>query len=62
MSSKKLKNTVKIGISTNIEISNDDKNQIFKFLNIFDLYTNVWYLCVHYKSSSVMDTLKKIKN
>ena len=41
MSSKKLENTVKIGISTNIEISNDDKNQIFKFLNIFDLHTSV---------------------
>ena len=29
-------NTVKIGIDTNIEISSEDKNQILKFLNIFD--------------------------
>ena len=55
-------NTVKIGIDTNIEINNEDKNQILKFLNIFDLYISVWFLCVHYKSPFAMDTRKKIKN
>ena len=29
-------NTVKIGIDTNIEIDNENKNQILKFLNILD--------------------------
>ena len=36
MFSKKLVNTVKIGMETNIEINNENKNQILKFFNIFD--------------------------
>ena len=35
MFSKKLVNTVKIGMETNIEINNENKNQILKFFNIF---------------------------
>ena len=41
MFSKKLVNTVKIGIDTNIDTNSEDKNQIFKFLNIFDLHISV---------------------
>tara|TARA_S200000501_G_scaffold361173_1_gene389107 strand:+ start:604 stop:798 length:195 start_codon:yes stop_codon:yes gene_type:complete len=36
VSSKKLENTVKIGINTIKETINEDKNQIFKFFNISD--------------------------
>ena len=34
--SKKLENTVMIGIDTNKETKSDEKNQTLKFLNIFD--------------------------
>ena len=37
--SKKLENTVKIGIATTVEIKNDIKYQIFIFLNI-RMYVN----------------------
>jgi hypothetical protein len=36
--SKKLENTVNIGMLTNKEIVRDKKNQIFKFLNILATY------------------------
>ena len=32
--SKKLEKTVKIGMDTTMETTNDKKNQIFKFLNM----------------------------
>ena len=36
-------NTVKIGIITNIETNIDEINQIFKYLNILDLYLNICF-------------------
>jgi len=36
--SKKLVKTVIIGIATNKDIINDEKNQIFKFLSMMGIY------------------------
>ena len=57
-------NTVKIGIDTNIEISSEDKNQILKFLNIFD-YILMYDLYVSTTNSHLQSTKEKklkIKN
>ena len=62
MSSKKLENTVKIGIDTNMEISSEDKNQTLKFLNIFD-YILMYDLYVSTTNPHLQWTQeRKIKN
>tara|TARA_A100000164_G_scaffold132878_1_gene117876 strand:- start:146 stop:340 length:195 start_codon:yes stop_codon:yes gene_type:complete len=62
VSSKKLENTVKIGINTIKETINEDKNQIFKFFNISD-YILIYDFYVSTTNPHLLWTQeKKIKN
>ena len=60
MDSKKLKNTVRIGIITKIEMKREDIYQKFILIIYIPPYKYGKYLCPHFKKS--VDTQKKIKN